>query len=527
MYKNKEWINWRDFLGIDFLPFSEAREYARSLGLNSLREWRKLANDKRLPQGVPVTPYKVYKKEGWTNWGDFLGTGRSLKKDFKAVPFSEAREYARSLGLYGYKEWYKLGRENRLPEGIPHRPEREKTYKQEWTDWGDFLGTGRISTQIAGWSIEKVKELIKDLIENKVIYEWSDDERYHLLLSKGVLNLGSSRYLPLFKDLIIGPKTEEDRKKLEEFVKSDQDNLPDISIDEELKEASTAELAEMVKKEGQIGSLEDEKIQNPKKILAQTKYLESICDDIELMQFFVTKFINKLWKRAFKDVKKGTTANEIRRIGHTGKKFHDTVTETFLSEYDAMDMIKLPKGYAFPYSPTLMQRYVTYRVQRDPYFGNFSETGAGKTLSAILASRVIDSKMTLVVCPNDVVDQWAIKKKISIPEIFSDSKVITGKSAFYTKYHKNKRQYLVLNYDLFSQPYSSDLILSLVKEKIDFVILDEIHFIKRREDQRESKRRKNLDGLLTAIRKKNSKVKVLGLTATPVINHLMEGRSLL
>ena len=47
------------------------------------------------------------------------------------------------------------------------------------------------------------------------------------------------------------------------------------------------------------------------------------------MQFFVTKFVNKLWKRAFRDTKKGTTANEIRRIGNTGKKFHDTVTETF------------------------------------------------------------------------------------------------------------------------------------------------------------------------------------------------------
>ena len=32
---------------------------------------------------------------------------------------------------------------------------------------------------------------------------------------------------------------------------------------------------------------------------------------------------------------------------------------------------------------------------------------------------------------------------------------------------------------------------------------------------------------MTAIRKKNSSVKVLGLSATPVVNNLMEGRSLL
>src|SRR5919199_1805757 len=87
--------------------------------------------------------------------------------------------------------------------------------------------------------------------------------------------------------------------------------------------------------------------------------------------------------------------------------------------------------------------YNTYKVKTNPYFGNFSGTGAGKTLSAVLASRVIDSKMTLIVCPNDVVGQW----EKSILEIFPDSKVITGKESFYQKYNENKHQYLVLNYD--------------------------------------------------------------------------------
>jgi hypothetical protein len=43
----------------------------------------------------------------------------------------------------------------------------------------------------------------------------------------------------------------------------------------------------------------------------------------------------------------------------------------------------------------------------------------------------------------------------------------------------------------------------------------------------QSQRRKNLDGLMTAVRKKNNDVKVLGRSATPVVNNLMEGRSLL
>jgi superfamily II DNA or RNA helicase len=100
------------------------------------------------------------------------------------------------------------------------------------------------------------------------------------------------------------------------------------------------------------------------------------------------------------------------------------------------------------------------------------------------------------------------------------------KEAFYAKYNENKYQYLVLYYDKFSQEDSPNLILNLAKQKVDFVVLDEIHFVKKR-DEESSQRRKNLDGLMTAVRKKNSNAKVLGLSATPVVNNLMEGRSLL
>ena len=68
--------------------------------------------------------------------------------------------------------------------------------------------------------------------------------------------------------------------------------------------------------------------------------------------------------------------------------------------------------------------------------------------------------------------------------------------------------------------------MKLAEDKVDFVVLDEIHFVKKRDDE-SSQRRRNLDGLMTAVRKKNSSVKVLGLSATPVVNNLMEGRSLL
>ena len=186
----------------------------------------------------------------------------------------------------------------------------------------------------------------------------------------------------------------------------------------------------------------------------------------------------------------------MRQERLTGKKFHDEVRNIFLLEYDTMlaTTSRLPEDYSFRYKPNLMQRYVASKVYQLPHFANFSDTGTGKTLSAILASRVIDSKVTLIICPNDVVEQWSNV----IVEVFPNSRVIMGKPAFYWEQNRKAcNMYLVLNYDKFSQSNSKYLVSMLVKQKIDFIVLDEIHFIKKRNDSGESKRREVLGNLLT------------------------------
>jgi N12 class adenine-specific DNA methylase len=103
--------------------------------------------------------------------------------------------------------------------------------------------------------------------------------------------------------------------------------------------------------------------------------------------------------------------------GYNGNKYHDTVVHAFLSDYEGTQNVTIPKGYKFTYPPTLRQLYVAYKIITTSYFANFSGTGAGKTLSAIMASRIINSKMTAIVCPNDEVNQWAD----GIVEAFPDS----------------------------------------------------------------------------------------------------------
>jgi hypothetical protein len=89
---------------------------------------------------------------------------------------------------------------------------------------------------------------------------------------------------------------------------------------------------------------------------------------------------------------------------------------------------------------------------------------------------------------------------------------------------EKKHKYLVINYDKFSlhDSEAETLVSELGSQKIDFFILDEIHFVKRR-DAEESKR-------LTRVKRLLCKAKdayVLGLSATRVINELEEGKSLL
>ena len=84
-----------------------------------------------------------------------------------------------------------------------------------------------------------------------------------------------------------------------------------------------------------------------------------------------------------------------------------------------------------------------------------------------------------------------------------------------------------MNYESFQQKDSSKKIVEFLKNvKVDFVIIDEIHYSKQRVADNLSLRKKNITSMLAEIQKNNKNLYVLGMSATPVINNLYEGRSL-
>lgn len=522
-YSN-EWEGWGDWLGtktlreVKFRPFAQAREFVHHLGLRNLEQFARFCKTKERPRDIPTQPSRAYPSE-WKGWGDWLGTDTIATWKRLYLQFDKAREFVRSLNLQRAEDWCDYVKSGKKPDNIPAAP--WNTYKKDWLGIFDWLGyEGKY------WSPGKVKELLEALIDSRIIYNWEEAVQYSFLLRKGLLNLHNNRHANFFKHLVQLTRSQDGRKLIEEYANSNEENPPKTAeldgkgheIEDELETVSSQELATTLDNND---PLDYGKVITPEQILRQTGVLESINVDEEAIQFYLDYSIDELWKCAFKSEQE--TVRKVKLEGMTGNKYHDTVVGTFLSDYEGSRSIKLPDTYSFPSMPTLMQLFVAYKIKTLPYFGNFSATGAGKTLSAILASRVISSKLAIIVCPNDVVEQW----KRSIIETFRDSKVVTGKDAFFVQYIKNEYQYAVLNYDKFSQEDSPNQILILAKQKTDLIILDEIHFTKIRDEEEISKRRKNLDGLLTAIRRNNPYVKVLGLSATPVVNNLREGKSLL
>ena len=160
-YENKGWVNWADWLGIEKRkrPFAEARAFARSLGLKSIREWKRYAASNKLPSDIPARPQDAfaYAKEGWAGYEDWLG------KEKRNRLFIDARAFVRGLKLSTVLEWRKYTRSKKFPANIPKSPDHGYA-ADGWIDWGDWLGTGRTRPWRAKYrSFEEARSFVRSL----------------------------------------------------------------------------------------------------------------------------------------------------------------------------------------------------------------------------------------------------------------------------------------------------------------------------------------------------------------------------
>lgn len=249
--------------------------------------------------------------------------------------------------------------------------------------------------------------------------------------------------------------------------------------------------------------------------------------DAETVRFLLDSAKAKLWRHAYQS----PVEAELQAREFHGDAYSSIVRDRFLTEFDAAQSMKLPDGYSFrptPQSPVtsphLMQRHVAVSIVERRRYGNWSGMGAGKTLSAILATRLTESELTIICCPNAVVSGW----KEEINNAFPGCRILTKTwSPTWDDAVSMTPRYLILNYEQFQQPDSeSSLVSFLDRHIVDFVVVDEIHFAKQRDEQQMSRRKRLVQALILESAKRNADLCVLGMSGTPVINTLHEGRSL-
>jgi len=150
-YIGKGWSNWGDWLGTNFvslhnrryLPINEAIDFVQKLHINSHEQWRKYSASGERPLNIPARPEIIYKGDGWTGYGDFLGTGIKTTTERVYRSFEDARAFVHTLKLSSYIKWRKYCKSGEIPIDIPKSP--LFVYKGKgWLNTGDWLGTGTI-----------------------------------------------------------------------------------------------------------------------------------------------------------------------------------------------------------------------------------------------------------------------------------------------------------------------------------------------------------------------------------------------
>jgi superfamily II DNA or RNA helicase len=514
-YKNKGWVSWADWLGTrniktGFRSYEEAREFVRKLQIQNQSEWRVWAKSTNRPNDIPADPQGTYKSKGWINWGDWLGT-RNQKGGY--LPFEEARLFTKSLGLKGREEWPVWASSSLRPNDIPASP-NTVYIKDGWAGWPDWLGYFNRWNRNAILSfLNGIKFVLKDL---------QPAELYAIMKQNGMIASSktqhqNTQFIKNIRDLCSSPNPESDFEKLIAEIERENQLLDENLTEEQIAEVDVIEMT---------GGEELPALRSLQALKAIDELVQAgITSDEETIEFLISNRVSGLWQETLNN----SGAIELDTLrSEKGGVYFETIRNRFLSQYDGAQSLDIPHGYDFRVKgklaqPNLMQKLAAYRVQNEKRLGNWSGVGAGKTLSAILASRVIDARLTVIVAFNSTVVPWSER----VREAFPDSAILV-KERGNIHVDPQKHTYLILNFETFQQPDSAAMVERLVeKHKIDFVVLDEIQSVKQRTPKLTSKRRQVVTGLLATASEKNPDLCVLGMSATPVINNLYEAKALL
>jgi hypothetical protein len=162
----KEWISWGKYLssGVirncdkEFMNYEDSKKIVNALKFKNVKDFL----EKR-PIDIPSNP-KLYYKEKWISWGEFLGTNRKSNKKRGNVflNYEDAKLYLKNLNIthkYDYMDYI----ESNNIEFLPKRP--DYIYRDEWVGYLEYLNCVGMRTSFGE---RKIKEFLDD---NLIKYE--------------------------------------------------------------------------------------------------------------------------------------------------------------------------------------------------------------------------------------------------------------------------------------------------------------------------------------------------------------------
>jgi len=263
--------------------------------------------------------------------------------------------------------------------------------------------------------------------------------------------------------------------------------------------------------------------------------LVNAISDGEAIEVLITNKTRKLWESVINGI---ITIEDIYQEMENCGKFLKIVFGRFIEEYEKVIEYKSPIGFEYRIKknnirtvvePNLMQKLMVYRIKKNHWYGNWSGMGSGKTLSAIIASREVESHLTIVVGVNSTMKQWANDILNAFPETTGTCIYMIDDSKYDDiEFDMSKYNYVLIPYSRFSQLNEEPRLKHIADCKVDFIIIDEVHKAKRRgEEAKESTRRERIIKLINWSRENNQEMYGMVMSGTPIINELSEAKSLL
>ena len=260
--------------------------------------------------------------------------------------------------------------------------------------------------------------------------------------------------------------------------------------------------------------------------------------DQELIQFIENQAVKKIWLSLFKVNPEINPQTDIKDLGLSFEPsaFMQKVYSKFEKEFEQIKNIELPENYNTenPIKPNLMQRYVAFKLNEIGHFANWSNPGSGKTLSAIYAAMLNEATDTknnghniLVIGANSTIEneeEWAA----SISSFDKKAKLLIKSDYESPAFQASDRDngvnnYFLYNYEAFQADKSESLVKALSNKTFDTIVLDEVHLIK----SADSKRNTQISALIQRARENNPELKLLLMSATPIVNNLDEGKEII